>query len=201
MCYIRCMLQERAGDLLSFLHEAEEMKKLLRHSWLSDGRQESVAEHTWRAALMAMIIAPELDEPIDLGKTLRMVIVHDLGEVYAGDHHAFNTVPTTRQEDERAGLTKIVRRLPPETGSEIIALWEEMERMESPEAKFVVALDKTEVLIQHNEADLSTWNEKERSNDFNLIYGDQFCQYDSFVCAFKEVVREETRKKLEQSSD
>jgi putative hydrolases of HD superfamily len=191
-------MSERAENILGFIHEAEGLKSLLRHSWLSDGRQESVAEHTWRSSLLVMVLAPELGEPVDVGKALRMMIIHDLPEVYAGDHHAFEATPTTRQEDERAGLTKIVRRLPPETGSEIIALWEEMERGETPEAKLVMAIDKTEVLIQHNEAPLSTWNERELSNDFNLTYGDRYCQYDRFMAIFKEVVKAETHSKLEE---
>lgn len=191
-------MRERAEDILGFLHEAEGMKKLLRHSWLSDGRQESVAEHTWRGALMVMVLAPELGEPVDVGRAVRMFIVHDLGEVYADDHHAFNPAPLTRQEDERTGLKKIVRRLPPNSGSEIVALWEELEAMETPEARLVMAIDKTEVIIQHNEAPLSTWNDQEKSDDFNLNYGAKYCQYDRFLTVFREVVKQETQRKLEE---
>ena len=71
--------------ILSFINETEGLKKLMRHSWLSNGRRESVAEHTWRMAMMALILAQKLQRKVDIGHTLQIIIIHDLPEIYAGD--------------------------------------------------------------------------------------------------------------------
>lgn len=80
----------RLSELLKVIHLAEGLKREIRHSWLSDGRQESVAEHTWRVCLMAILLEPELCLQIDGSRTLRMIVVHDLVEIFAGDIPIFS---------------------------------------------------------------------------------------------------------------
>jgi putative hydrolase of HD superfamily len=77
------------SQILQFLHEIEQLKKELRHSRLSDGRQESVAEHTRRMSLMAILLAPHLTKPVDMLHVLKMIIIHDINEAYVGDVPAF----------------------------------------------------------------------------------------------------------------
>jgi putative hydrolase of HD superfamily len=74
--------------IMDVLQLAEKLKFELRHSWLSNGRQKSVAEHTWRMLLMAILIEPLLDQKVDLARLLKMIIIHDLVEAEAGDDHA-----------------------------------------------------------------------------------------------------------------
>lgn len=69
-------------QILQLLHEVEQLKKELRHSWLSDGRQESVAEHTWRMSLMAILLQEHLTQPIDMLKVMKMITIHDINEAY-----------------------------------------------------------------------------------------------------------------------
>jgi putative hydrolase of HD superfamily len=184
------MKTEDIKAILTFLHQAEKLKTLLRHSWLSSGRRESVAEHSWRLALMAIIINPYLDKPVDLLKVLKMVLIHDLGEINYQDNWAFNKVPLDKEEQERKSLTKLLKPLPPGLSSEIIDLWEEFEAAKTPEALFAKFLDKTEVLLQHDEADLKFLNKKEIP--FNLHHGKQFGEHDKFLKAFREAINKET---------
>lgn len=184
------------ADILKFLHEAEGLKRELRHSWLSDGRQESVAEHTWRMALMALVLQKEVDGSIDLSHVLKMIIVHDLGEVYAGDYQVYGkAVPANKHELESEALNKLLNTLPTYTKEEIYSLWDEFEHRETNEAKFAVALDKLEVLIQHNEADVSTYLAGE--GEYNLTYADDKMEHSEVLKIFRGLVHDETKKILE----
>lgn len=184
-------------NILQFLHESEGLKRELRHSWLSDGRRESAAEHTWRMALMAIALAPEISSSINLSHVLEMIIVHDLGEVYLGDFQVFgdgNPAPKNKHELEKKALQKLLSFLPTFTEKKINALWLEFEENETVDAKFAVALDKLEVIIQHNEADLSSYIEGE--GEFNLTYADDKVAFDKVLTEFRELIREETKRKI-----
>lgn len=182
-------------NILKFLHEVEGLKRELRHSWLSDGRQESVAEHTWRMALMALVLHKEVDQIIDLFHVLKMIIVHDLGEVYTGDYQVYGKdVPADKHELEAEAMAKLLKTLPTYTREEILALWDEFEHRETKEARFAVALDKLEVLIQHNEANISTYLPGE--GEYNLKYADDKVEYSEVLKMFRNLVREETKRKI-----
>lgn len=191
------MISSSLSNILKFLHESESLKRQLRHSWLSDGRQESVAEHTWRMALMAMVLSSETATKIDLAHVLEMVIVHDLGEVYLGDYQVYGTgnpAPENKHELEEVALKKLLQFLPSYSREKIYSLWLEFEQKETAEAKFAVALDKLEVIIQHNEAELSTFIEGE--GEFNLTYADDKVSFDKVLVEFREILRGETEKKI-----
>lgn len=171
-------------QILDFLHEAEKLKSVLRHSWLSSGRRESTAEHTWRMALMAMVIHPHIKNKPDLFKTLKMVLVHDLVEVYANDVPAWKKyssrklVLRVRQRESKA-IRKLAKLLPGEQGGEIESLWLEYENKGTPEALFARALDRLEVKIQHQEADFKHLNKTEIR--YNLVGGKKETEYDPFL--------------------
>lgn len=186
------------NSIHSFLHAIEGLKRLLRHSWLSDGRQESVAEHTWRMAIMAMVLHRELDFEVQIDQVLIMILVHDIAEVLAGDYHAFKDVPTDKHEQELSALKTLTKDLPTQTTDELLELWLEFEDRATPEAKFAVALDKLEVLIQHNEADISTWDEKEY--DFNYYYAYDKVEFSKVLTLFRDLVFEETAEKVEKET-
>lgn len=177
-----------------FLHKIEKLKMLLRHSWLSDGRQESVAEHTWRMAMMAMLLAPHVEHKLDVNKVIKMVLVHDVAEIIAGDYVAFKHRPDNKHELEQTALVELTKELEKELQEEFLALWLEFEECVTFEAKFAQALDKIEVLIQHNEADISTWEEKEY--EFNYYYGYDKVQFSKVLTLFRDLVLEETHQKV-----
>jgi putative hydrolases of HD superfamily len=168
----------------------------LRHSWLSDGRQESVAEHTWRMALMAIVLQPLLEKSVDINKVLQMIVIHDLAEVKAGDYHAFENVPANKHDLEEKVLIAMVDNLAMATKSNFLSLWNEFELGITEEAKFAQSLDKMEVLIQHNEANLNTWNELEYS--FNLTYGDNKAKYSQIISQLRELIRIESKEKIQK---
>lgn len=186
-------------QVTQFIALMEKLKNELRHSWTSTGRQESVAEHSWRLALLVMTIHPHLEHPVDLNRCLKMAIIHDCVEALAGDIPVFDLVSqsdhASKQAREEAAIAEIATLLGPDTGSEISALWYEFEHRQTGEAKLVYALDKLECKIQHNEANLSTWNEHERN--FSIDWQDELYDFDVTVMALKNQIMADTKQKLQ----
>ena len=187
---------EAAREILGFLAFSEALKRELRHSWLSDGRRESVAEHSWQMAVMALVVHPRLEHPVDLDRCLRMILVHDLVEAEVGDIPFFEESERKRRKAEReqAAMTRLRERLGAPVGPEVEALWLEFEARETLEAKFAKALDNLEVQVQHNLADLATWEEVE----YDLVYTkmDRHCAHDAFLQALCTAVKDQAGKKL-----
>lgn len=182
-------------ELLQILSVAEKLKCNTRHCYTSSGRHESVAEHSWRIALMAMLIGPEFPEA-DMNKVIRMCLIHDLGEAFTGDIPTFDkTAADTQRED--ALFDRWVKTLPKETEAEFSALLEEMNAMQTREAKIYKALDKMEAVIQHNESDISTWLPLEY--DLQLRYGAENVKFSPWFQSLKEEIDAWTRRKISDS--
>lgn len=176
----------------------EKLKSELRHSWLSNGRQESVAEHTWRVSLMAILIEPYLTKQVDTAKLLKMITIHDLVEAEAGDIPAFDTLNNATLKEQKSlneirAIEKIRDMLENELGEELYLLWFEFEHKDTYEAKVANALDKLEAQIQHNEADISTWIEVEYTMSFLM---DKHVAFDSTLKLLKDMIEEEAEMKL-----
>ena len=185
-------------NALQLIKLGEVLKKELRHSWLSDGRRESVAEHTWRVALMAMALESSLPQKVNSEKLLKMIIIHDLVEAYATDIPAFDTMNNveakqTKVENEIKAIEKIRDLIGGETGQLFYEYWFEFEHKATYEAKVANALDKLEAQIQHNEADLETWLPIEMDMLFML---DKHTDFDPVITAFKDLVVEDGITKL-----
>lgn len=181
-------------DYIKIMNTFEAMKRNTRHSWLSDGRHESVAEHSWRLTVMAYFVKDEFPEA-DIEKIIKMCLFHDIGEAFTGDIPAF--LKTTEDEIiEEDTVEKFISTLPEEYRNELIPLFDEMNRLETTEAKIYKALDKMETLIQHNEADISTWLPLEY--EMNLVYGEKEVQFSEFMLELKKAVNEETIRKIEE---
>lgn len=147
---------------------------------------------------MALLMAPNLDEKVDMLKVLKMTILHDINEAYVGDVPAFASHHSSHKDVEMENMKNLIGRFSNTVMQEIYDVWMEYEEQVSLESKFVKALDKIEVRIQHNEADISTWNEIEYPR--SLFTADKYCEYDTFLGNFNEQVKEESRQKIVNES-
>ena len=185
----------KPSEFLQILAVAEKLKCNTRHSYTSTGRHESVAEHSWRIALMAMLLTPEFPEA-DMDKVIRMCLIHDLGEAITGDIPCFEKTDSDVQAEDDA-FDRWVQTLPEETAAEFSELLREMNALETVEAKIYKALDKMEAVIQHNEADISTWLPLEY--DLQLRYGEENVQFSPWLRELKACNNAVTREKIAQS--
>ncbi|MFI8575400.1 HD domain-containing protein [Rossellomorea aquimaris] len=188
-------------NILELIKLGEKLKSEMRHSWLSNGRQESVAEHTWRVSLMAMLIEPYLTQKVNSAKLLKMIIIHDLVEAEAGDIPAFDTMNDRLAKEqkainERKSIERMRDMLGNVLGEELYNLWFEFEEKETYEAKVANALDKLEAQIQHNEADISTWIEIEHGMSFMM---DKHVEFDGTLQVLKNIIENEADMKLKEA--
>ena len=163
------------NEFLQILSVAEKLKCNTRHCYTSTGRHESVAEHSWRLALMAMLISGEEEfRSADMNRVIRMCLIHDLGEAFTGDSPAFDKSSSHEKTEEQA-YDQWVEGFPESQKKEFQELLREMKELKTTEAKIYKALDKLEALIQHNESDLSTWLPLEY--DLQFTYGQEQMQF------------------------
>ena len=163
----------KPAELLEFLAMAEKLKCNTRHSYTSSGRHESVAEHSFRLALMAYMVSDEVPE-IDTDKVIRMCLIHDLGEAITGDIPSFEKTDSDEAAEDSA-VSGFVNQLPEYWKKQLGEMYSEMNELKTPEAKLYKALDKLEAVIQHNEADISTWLPLEY--ELQLTYGTEECSF------------------------
>lgn len=189
-------MHREAQQIVWFMRLAEALKRELRHSWCSDGRRESVAEHTWQMALLAVLVHRHLAVQVDLGRALELVLVHDLVEAVCGDVPFFDDGERRRMKAvrEREAIVTIRGMLPEPTASRVHDLWHEFEDGVTAEARFARALDHLEVQIQHNLADLATWEPIEHALVYTKMDGP--CAHDGFLVALCEAVKAQAEAKM-----
>ena len=176
----------RPSELLAALHTAEKLKDTTRHCYTSGGRHESVAEHSWRIALMAFFLRDEFPEA-DMDKVTRMCLIP-----------AFDKTAQDESTEE-ALLYQWVASLPSPCREEMRALYDEMAALETQEAQIYKALDKLEAVISHNESDISTWEDHEY--DLQLTYGEQNVAFSPYLTALRQAVRQESLDKIAREGD
>lgn len=180
------------NDLLEILHVAEKLKCNTRHSDTSTGRRESVAEHSWRLALMAMLLEDEFSD-LDMNKVIKMSLIHDLGEAFTGDIPTFLKTDADAEKEDNI-LLRWVETLPEFQKNQFQELLREMFTLETPEAKLYKALDKMEAVIQHNEANISSWLPLEY--DLQLNYGAEEVKCAPYIEELKAQIDDWTRAKI-----
>lgn len=194
-------MEKQITSILKVLTLAERLKFELRHSYTSSGRQESVAEHTWRMSLMAVLIEPLLSKKINTVRLLKMIIIHDLVEAEARDISALDVlrnpeIKIKKQEDEKRAIENLRSELKETNGQEIYDLFYEFENKETYESKVANALDKLEVQLQHNHADISTWEEIEYEMCFMM---DQHVQFDETLTELKRQIENAADEKMKSA--
>jgi putative hydrolase of HD superfamily len=191
------MHQAELAGLVEFLRSAERLKSVHRSGFTSAGLPESVAEHSWRVALMALVVAPEFPE-LDVARLLKICLVHDLGETIGGD------IPAPEQARRRAAgasegksaaerrdLLALVEPLPRALREELTALWDEYEAAQSPEARLAKALDKLETILQHTQGQ----NPPGFDYGFNLKYGREHTASPPLIAALRALLDEATEQR------
>ena len=146
------MNMDRFEKQIAFLKEIDKIKNIFRQTrLLDDSRYENDAEHSWHLALMAFTLAEHANSArIDIGKVVKMVLIHDIVEIDAGDTFLYDAGrQAEKQIKEQKAAHRIFGLLPDDQKSAFLALWEEFEARESPEAKFAAALDRLEPCIQN----------------------------------------------------
>jgi len=146
------MENDRLARQLHFIREIDKLKNVLRQTWLLDrSRQENSAEHSWHLAAMATVLAEHAKQPnVDLVRVLKMIALHDVVEIDAGDTFAYDEGGNAdKGEREKEAAARIFGLLPPDQERELRGLWEEFEARETPDARFGAALDRLQPLL-HN---------------------------------------------------
>jgi putative hydrolases of HD superfamily len=180
--------------VLTFLQAAERLKTVTRSGWTSEGQQESVAEHTWRLCLMAMLLYGHTPG-IDLARLLKMCLIHDLGEAIGGDVPApAQKADKSKAGQERSDLLQLIAPLPADLRQEIVELWDDYEAAGSPEAKVAKGLDKLETILQHNQGKNPTGFDYA----FNLDYGSRYTSADAIMSAVRKRLDQETARHAEK---
>lgn len=148
-------------DQIAFIKEIDKVKYIQRKTKLfNSDRCENDAEHSWHLALMAIVLAEHSDEPIDILKVVKMVLIHDIVEIDAGDVFMYDTVKNhLNTDEERLAANRIFGLLPKSQAEEFIAIWEEFETGETNEAKFARSMDRLEPLLQNTSNNGGTWKE------------------------------------------
>lgn len=152
-------MDERAIAQLTFLTEIDKLKAVFRQNLLVDGsRRENDAEHSWSLGVMAFLLAEYAEAEVNIPRVMKMVLLHDIIEIDAGDTFAYDTAGyRDKAERERAAADRIFALLPADQAAEFRALWEEFEAMATPSAKYAAALDRMQPLINNYLTDGHTW--------------------------------------------
>ena len=148
----------RLQEQLQFLQEIDKLKAVLRKSQIGDcSRLENSAEHSWHVAIMALVLSEYANERIDILKTVKMLLIHDIVEIDTGDTSLYSSARASQAEKEKKAAERIFGILPDDSRSELLDLWVEFEGKKTPESKFAAAVDRLEPLLRNYYSEGYTW--------------------------------------------
>ena len=153
--------QSRIDAQLAFLTEADKLKSVIRATTLCDGsRPENTGEHSWHIALYAMVMAEHANRPINVDRVIKMLLIHDLVEIDAGDvpiHSAAARDPAAQAAEEQKAAIRIFGLLPADQAADFRALWDEFEAAQTDDAVFAKSIDRVQPVISNLEAGGASW--------------------------------------------
>lgn len=155
------MAEDRLDRQIEFLLEIDKLKSVFRRSYLLSGeRNENSAEHSWHVAMLAMILAEHVEEDVDLSRVVKMLLIHDIVEVDAGDTLVYDTAAAAKKaESEKRAADRIFGLLPDDQRSEFVECWEEYEESQTPEARFAMAVDRLMPMLHNYHTRGRAWRE------------------------------------------
>jgi putative hydrolase of HD superfamily len=152
--------------ILDFIVEVEKLKAVLRKTRpVGLDRYENSAEHSWHVCLAALMLREFANEDIDIDRVIRMLLIHDLGEIDAGDQIVYADHTESRYQEERAGVTRVLAILPGDMAEEYLALWEEFEAGDTAESRYARAIDRVPPLLHNLRGGGHSWKENGISMD------------------------------------
>ena len=156
-------MDERLKKQMEFALEMDKEKGIGRQTYILNAlRKENDAEHGWHLAIMTMLLSEYANEKIDIGRTIEMVVIHDVVEIDAGDTYAYDDAGNlTKAEREKKAADRIFGMLSPEQGQYFMDLWLEFEEASTPEAKFATAIDRVQPLMLNDASNGLAWREHE----------------------------------------
>ncbi len=152
----------RLEKQLALIIEVDQLKRVLRQTKIKSagGRQENSAEHSWQVSLLAVLLEEHANEPVELARVIKMLLIHDIVEIDAGDLFVYDTAAAAEQEEkELAAAQRLFGMLPQDQHEELMALWEEFEAAQTPEAKFAKALDRMMPMLLNHHNEGQSWVE------------------------------------------
>ena len=190
---------ENLNKIFDFLHKIENLKSTLRYNKTSSGRTESTAEHSWRLALITFMIADELKLDVDIIKSIKLALVHDLAEALTGDIDVVEIADGKVSSEEKNKLEldamhKLQTTLPELIGKELFDLWNEYNSAQTNESKFIKALDKIETLTQLVESGHKFYDRPEFIANYANKYVKQFPQLTDMLQIVKRKLKKEFAK-------
>lgn len=155
------MISDRLKSQIEFILEIDKMKNLYRQTYvLHENRKENDAEHSWHLAILAFMLAEYADAPVDVLKTMKMVLIHDIVEIDAGDTYCYDEEGNqSKAEREEKAAKRIFGLLPDDQETEFYALWHEFEECSTPEAKFAAVLDRLQPILLNYTKNGISWKE------------------------------------------
>ena len=180
---------------MQFIIEIDKVKSILRQNFLADGsRRENDSEHSWHLAMMVVILS-EYFKGADMLKTVKMVLIHDLVEIYAGDTFAYDEQGyLDKDEREQAAADRLFALLPRDQASEYRDLWDEFERMDTGEAIFAAAVDRIQPLLMNSESGGKMWKQHKVTKEM-VLKRNKLVLEDA-----PETIAEFVRKRIEDSA-
>lgn len=178
--------------VIRFIKEIENLKSVTRTAWTKTGRRESTAEHSWRLAMLLMVLREDFKD-LDIDKAIKMSLVHDLGELYDGDISAkLQNDNDNKAEMEEKAMRRMLTILPENLAENIYDLWKEYNECSTKEAKLVKAMDKLETIVQHNQGN----NPEDFDYEFNLQYGKQYFMDNEILEYMRDIIDEDTKESI-----
>lgn len=158
---------KRLEQQIGFVMEIDKLKHIYRQNLVADGsRRENDVEHSWHLAVMAVILQEYSAQPVDVSKVIKMVLLHDLVEIDAGDTFAYDVKAAfDKEEREKAAADRLYGLLPSDQEEELRVLWDEFEARETPEAKFATCLDRMQPLLNNYHTQGGTWQTHDVRSD------------------------------------
>ncbi|WP_456449099.1 HD domain-containing protein [Thiolapillus sp.] len=180
--------------ILDFIVEIEKLKAVQRKTRpVGLDRYENSAEHSWHVCLTALMLKDYANEDIDIDKVIRMLLVHDLGEIDAGDQIVYAEQDASRYNQEREGVKRVLGKLPGNQGDEYLALWEEFEAGESAESRYARAIDRVPPLLHNLHGNGHSWKE-------NRVPKEKVLSLNSRIAQGSELLWQVLRERLEQAA-